>query len=294
MTQRGSFWLGVALLLTAALSWSTAGLFPRWVSTDMATTLFWRSLLGGLTVLGLRLLLDRQAKQRGYWRLSAVEWGFSGIMAIAMLCFVASFYFAPVADVTFIYGTFPIITLLLSALLLRTGVARMDVLCAVGVVLGVVLILQGQASLHSVLGSLLSFVAVLMFALQTVGTKRFPEANMVKVTYTGAFMAALLVWPFASFSGTTGNDLAWLWLYGFLNIGVGFGCFLLGVQRVKTALASLICMVEIPIAPLWAYLLLGESVGPHSLLGGAVIVAAVLLNLAWTAWRRAPAAPGTH
>jgi drug/metabolite transporter (DMT)-like permease len=41
-------------LLLAALSWSTAGLFPRLVSTDMFTTLFWRSLLGGLTVLVLR------------------------------------------------------------------------------------------------------------------------------------------------------------------------------------------------------------------------------------------------
>jgi drug/metabolite transporter (DMT)-like permease len=113
------------------------------------------------------------------------------------------------------------------------------------------------------------------------------------VTYTGAFMAAIMVLPFSSFSGASTQDLAWLWLYGFLNIGVGFGCFLLGVRRVKTVLASLICMVEIPLAPLWAFALFGEAVSRQSLIGGAVIVVAVLANLAWSAWRRtsAPVAP---
>ena len=125
-----------------------------------------------------------------------------------------------------------------------------------------------------------------MFALETVGIKRYPQADMVKVTCTGAFLGALMVLPFASFSHTSGQDLAWLWLYGFLNIGVGFGLFLLGVQRVKAVLASLICMVEIPLAPLWAYALFGEVVTQQSLVGGAVILAAVLANLAWTTWRR--------
>jgi drug/metabolite transporter (DMT)-like permease len=293
MSPRNSFWLGVLLLLLAALSWSTAGLFPRLVSTDMATTLFWRSFLGGLTVLMLSLLLDRRPHRGAFWRLTGVEWGFSLLTAVAMISFVSAFYFASVADVTFIYGAFPIITVVLSAWLLKTGIARVDVLCAIGVALGVVLIFQGQTSLHNALGSLLSFVAVVMFALETVGAKRFPQVDMVKITYSGAFMAALMVLPFARFSGTSGQDLAWLWLYGFLNIGVGFGCFLLGVRRVQTVLASLICMVEIPLAPLWAFVLFGETVARDSLIGGAVIVVAVLANLAWSAWRRtsAPVAP---
>ena len=67
MTARASLWLGIALVALAALSWSTAGLFPRIVSTDVFTTLFWRSLLGGLTVLVLRLLLDRRPAARGLW-----------------------------------------------------------------------------------------------------------------------------------------------------------------------------------------------------------------------------------
>lgn len=279
-------WLGVLLLVLAALSWSTAGLFPRLVGTDMATTLFWRSLLGGLTVLALRIVWDRQAGAAVLWRLSAPEWVLALITAVAMLSFVAAFYYTTVADVVFIYGAFPITTLVLSAWLLRTGILRVDMVCALGVVLGVGVILQGQPSLQNVLGSLLSFLAVLMFALETVGIKRYPKADMVKVTYAGAILAAAMVLPFASFANTRAEDLGWLWLYGFLNIGVGFGLFLLGVQRVPPVLASLICMVEVPLAPLWVFVLFGERVTPQSLAGGAVILLAVLVNLGWAAWRR--------
>ena len=91
-----------------------------------------------------------------------------------------------------------------------------------------------------------------------------------------------MVLPFTDFVHTSQGDIAWLWLYGMLNIGVGFGLFLLGVRRVKTVLASLICMIEIPLAPLWTYALFGEQVSGQSLAGGAVILLAVLANLAWS------------
>jgi hypothetical protein len=104
----------VALLLMATLSWSTAGLFLRLVSTDMATTLFWRSLLGGLTVMGLRLVLVGRPQRSGFWHLTGPECAFSFVTALAMIIFVSAFYVASVPDVTCIYGAFPIITFVLT------------------------------------------------------------------------------------------------------------------------------------------------------------------------------------
>jgi drug/metabolite transporter (DMT)-like permease len=279
---RADFWWGVALIVLAALSWSTAGLFPRLVSTDVFTTLFWRSLLGGLTVLALQAALNKRHDLPSLWKLSRPELGMSVLTAVAMISFIAAFFYASVADVVFIYGAFPILTLVLSALLLHTGIRGLDVACALVVALGVTLILWGQASLQNAFGALLSFAATVMFALMTVGIKRYPNAEMVKVTYTGAFLSALMMLPFTDFAHTSQRDIAWLWLYGVLNIGVGFGLFLLGVRRIKTVLASLICMIEIPLAPLWAYALFGEQVSMQSLAGGAVILLAVLANLAWS------------
>jgi len=274
-----SLWPGIALTALAALSWSTAGLFPRIVSTDVYTTLFWRSLLGGLSVLAAQALLNKRHDLAGLWRLTAPEWWMALASSGAMVCFIAAFFFAPVADVVFIYSAFPIITLLLSAALLHTVVRPIDVLCTATVVLGMGLIVWGQSSLHSLMGAALSLAATLLFALITIGIKRYPQAEMVKVTYAGAFGAALAMAPFATFHGTSAHDLAWLWLYGVLNVGVGFGLYLLGVRRIKAVLASLVCMLEIPLAPLWVYVLFGEAVARQSLIGGAVIVLAVLVNV---------------
>ena len=278
-SARAGFCLGIALTALAALSWSTAGLFPRIVSTDVFTTLFWRSALGGLSVLLLQALWLKRHDRASLWRLTAPEAWMALASSGAMVCFIAAFFFTRVADVVFIYSAFPVLTLLLSALLLGGRVRRMDLLCSLGVVLGMGLIVYGQTSLHNLLGAALSLAATLLFALITIGIKRHPEAEMVKVTYVGAFIAALAMAPFSQFGNTSAHDLAWLWLYGFLNVGVGFGLYLLGVRRIKAVLASLVCMLEIPLAPLWVYALFGEAVPQQSLVGGGVIVAAVLVNV---------------
>ncbi len=277
---RANLWLGILLIALAALSWSTAGLFPRIVSTDVFTTLFWRSTLGGASVLLAQAVFNKRGEWSSLWRLTKAEWLMSIASSGAMVCFIAAFFFTSVADVVFIYSAFPILTLLLSALLLRTAIGRMDVLCTLTVIIGMGVIVWGQTSLHSLLGTGLSLTATLLFALITIGIKRYPQAEMVKVTYVGAFIAALAMAPFANFGTTSTHDLLWLWLYGFLNVAVGFGLYLLGVRRIKAVLASLVCMIEIPLAPLWVYALFGEQVSQQSLLGGGVIVSAVLVNVA--------------
>jgi drug/metabolite transporter (DMT)-like permease len=278
-SARAQRWAGIALVALAALSWSTAGLFPRVVSTDVFTTLFWRSALGGLSVLAAQALLNKRHDLPSLWHLTHAETWMSVAGSGAMVCFIAAFFFAPVADVVFIYSAFPIMTLLLSTLLLHTRIQRLDLLCAATVVLGIALIVWGQSSLHNLLGAALSLLATLLFALITIGIKRNPQAEMVKVTYVGAFVAALAMAPFATFHGTSTHDLLWLWLYGVLNVGVGFGLYLLGVRRIKAVLASLVCMLEIPLAPLWVFVFFDEAVSRQSLLGGAVIVLAVLVNV---------------
>ena len=257
----------------------------------MFTTLFWRSALGGGTVLLAQALFNKRRDLRSLWRLTLAEWLMSVASSGAMVCFIAAFFFTTVADVVFIYSAFPVLTLLLSALLLRTAIYRLDMLCTLAVIGGMGVIVWGQTSLLNLVGAALSLAATLLFALITIGIKRYPQAEMVKVTYVGAFIAALVMAPFSRFGNTSAHDLAWLWLYGFLNVGVGFGLYLLGVRRIKAVLASLVCMIEIPLAPLWVYALFGEQVSRQSLLGGGVIVLAVLVNVALSGGRGTATTP---
>ena len=55
--------MGNILVFLAAIAWSTAGLFTRIISTDFPTTLFWRSVTGGLSVLLIYYLVCSPAKR---------------------------------------------------------------------------------------------------------------------------------------------------------------------------------------------------------------------------------------
>ena len=74
--------------------------------------------------------------------------------------------------------------------------------------------------------------------------------------------------------------MLWLALYGIVNVGVGFGVYLLGVNRVSALVAALVGLIEIPLAPIWAWLLFEERLNLFILLGGSVTLTAAVVYIA--------------
>ena len=72
----------------------------------------------------------------------------------------------------------------------------------------------------------------LLMASIAVLAKYFPDTDAGKAAYLSAVIAALAMLPFVSVFMLDGHNLFWLALYGVVNIGLGFGVYLLGVARV--------------------------------------------------------------
>ena len=124
---------GVLFVFIAAVSWSTAGLFTRVVTTDIPTTLFWRSLFGGLCVLGIAMAIQKSAKIRPTFRFTLGETVIAGLSAAGMICFISAFFHTTIANVAFVYGTMPLVTFVLSIVVLgiRADVMSSRMLCVV-------------------------------------------------------------------------------------------------------------------------------------------------------------------
>lgn len=105
----------------------------------------------------------------------------------------------------------------------------------------------GEQDFQHWTGVVLAFGMTVFMAAITVAAKHFPRADLTKATYLSAFIAAVAVMPFATFSNTLPSDYLWLFLYGFVNVGLGFGVYLLGVARVPALVAALVGLTEIPI-----------------------------------------------
>src|SRR5262245_23788263 len=102
--------IGIALVLSSAVAWSTAGFFARVVPLDIWVVLFWRSAFGGLSVVGLAILERRSLVLD--WRRAFMGAGLVMILlnAIGMVTFIYALQNTTIANVTVIYATLPFIT----------------------------------------------------------------------------------------------------------------------------------------------------------------------------------------
>ena len=220
--------IGMVLVAIAALSWSTAGLFTRVVTTDIPTTLFWRSVFGGAAVVLIFGFYHRPRRLSTLVTFTRDEVVLATVSGIAMCFFIAAFFYTSIANVSFVYGTSPLVTVILAWVLLKDRPQSITLMAAGLSGLGVAILAWGGQDFHDLMGLMLAGMMTLLMASIAVLAKYFPKADAGKAAYLSAVIAALAMLPFVSTFTLDGHNLIWLALYGVINIGLGFGVYLLG------------------------------------------------------------------
>jgi drug/metabolite transporter, DME family len=85
------------------------------------------------------------------------------------------------------------------------------------------------------------------------------------------------------------QDIGWSLVLGAGVTGTGMLLYSAGSRHVPAAELVLLSNVEVMLAPFWVWLLLAEPMGPHTLIGGALILVAVTGNGLLTLGARAKA-----
>lgn len=279
MSDGRSYSVGVVYVFVAALSWSTAGLFTRVVETDIPTTLLWRSVFGGLSVLLIYVVMERPRRLGDLFRFNVGEFVVATISALGMMCFISAFFYTSIANVSFVYGAMPLVTMLMAWVVLRDPLTFTGSVATVLSGLGVSILVWGGQHFGDFLGLVLAFFMTFFMAAVTVAAKFFPDADAMKSAYLSGFIAAFLVFPFSQSGAALPHDLVWLAVYGLVNVGLGFGVYLLGVSRIPALAAALIGLSEVPLAPVWAFVLFDEKISFPMLIGGCLIVTASVIYI---------------
>ena len=89
--------------------------------------------------------------------------------------------------------------------------------------------------------------------------------------------------PFVESFAVNAHNFIWLAVYGFVNVGLGFGIYLIGVARVSPATAALLGLLEVPLAPIWAAYFFNEALTIAMIIGGVLITAAASIHIRATA-----------
>jgi drug/metabolite transporter (DMT)-like permease len=271
--------LGIALVALSAVAWSLNGLYTRYLSTDVYTTLAGRGL--AITLLLAAAVVAVRGRETA--RLVAYNARRAAIVivsgALCMITFIAALFHTTVANVTVIYAISPLIAAVLARFLIGDRlVARTMVAFAVALV-GIFIMVGASFGTSRLYGDFLALLMSATFAIVIVEMRRKPDIDNLASSLLTSFLTFAALLPFASFGTVTLRDAVLLFLFGFTSNVLGFFLFVAGVRRMPPAEAGLIATIEIVLAPLWVWLIFSESLGTATILGGGVVLAAVLFQI---------------
>ena len=268
---------GQVYVALAAVAWSTAGVLQRQLTLDTSTQVFGRAAFAGVALLGYVAIVERGQVLRGFRSVGGAGIAVALCVAIASGSFIGALNHASVARVLFILAIAPVLAALLAWATLgepisrRTALAMALALCGVAVMLGA----PDEGSLA---GDGLAFAAALAFSVMIVITRWRRDVSMAPATCLSQAILVVAFLPFASPGEISGDDLGWLAALGIGQIGLGFVLLTIGARLIPAAQVGLITLLEVVLGPVWVWLALDERPGTLTLVGGAIVIGAIVLQ----------------
>lgn len=270
--------LGIALLTAAAIAWSTTGLFTRLLPLDAATMLVWRGLFGAMGLLAVILIIPAQGGFRGFARLGTAGWIYAITSAIGMICFIASLRLTTVAHVAIIYAAAPLVAATIAWLVMAEKPSRQALLASL-VALGGGVYMVGLGAEGDVLGDLLALGMTVAVAAMMVLSRRAPDIPTTQAACLSALLSAAAALPFSGALQINGSELGLLAAFGLTNSALGLTLFLMGSRYLPAIETALITALDAPLAPLWVWLFFAETPTQATLIGGAIVFAAIFWHI---------------
>lgn len=271
--------------MAAALLWSTGGLFIKLSHLSSLELSFGRSLCAAITV-----AIWTRREGFGINRLTIIT---SLLYAALLLLFVIATKETTAANAIFLQYTAPIYMLVFEPLLYKEKFRRVDLVVVAVCVAGMSLFFIGELKPGELQGNMAALASGLCMAFYFLLLRhaRSREVNRASSVIYGNLILVLLTAPMGlrALPGISAQEAAIVLYLGVIQIGLAYALFTLGMARgVRSLDAGIVAYIEPVLNPLWVFIFLGERPSRGALLGGVVIITAVVSHTLWSA-RKAPA-----
>jgi drug/metabolite transporter (DMT)-like permease len=263
---------GIVLVVASALVFSTAGLFTRGVAAGAWDIIFWRGIFAAL--------FTTAYVRRGTFKTEFTGMGWSGVAAALVgasstAAFIPAFKLTTIANVSLIYAASPLIAALLAWAWVGEALTRRVLIGSAAALAGVAIIVGGSLGGVHLKGDLLAAYMTCTFAIMVVIYRRWPNTPAAGP----AVLSSLVLLPLAMAFGAPFSDLP-----GEIAIMAAFGIafavasvtFGEGARRLSAGETMLLSILEVPFAPLFAWLVFTELPAIATVIGGVLVLAGVI------------------
>ena len=270
---------GPLLIFFGALSLSFGGLIVK--SFEGATLwqiLFWRSLFFSLTVLTF-LIITYKSKVLKSFHDSGLP-GFIGglILSIGFCGYVFAMYNTTVANTNFIISLQILFLAIFGFFFLKEKINLITLISIILAMSGVLLMVGNSLSPGELSGNLAAFTMPITFAVLIMIVRKFPSVDMVPAQFVAGVSSCLIGLSLSPTIMISPHDIFLGFLAGFFQIGFGFIFITIGARTTPPAMVAIIMLSESVLRPIWAFLFVSEIPSLYGLMGGAIILLAVLLQ----------------
>ncbi len=270
---------GPLLIFLGALSLSFGGLIVK--SFEGATLwqiLFWRSFFFTLTVLFFLIISYKKETFKSFYN-SGLPGFFGGIILSFGFCgYVFAMYNTTVANTNFIISLQILFLAIFGYLFLKEKINLITLTSIILAITGVLLMVGNSLSPGELSGNLAAFTMPITFAILIMIVRKYPLVDMIPAQFVAGISSCLIGFLLSTKIMISPHDIFLGFLAGFFQIGFGFIFITIGARTTPSATVGVIMLSESVLGPLWAFLFVSEKPSMFALVGGAIILSAVLLQ----------------
>lgn len=281
---------GLTLAVLGVLILTPDTLLMRIVGADAWTILFWRGLLMTVGYVGLLAIRYR----RGCFS-AVMEMGTHGALVTALfalntILFVVAVATTTVANTLVIMSAAPLFAAVIGRIALGERPPLRTWIAIAVAILGIVVIVADGLTVGTWIGDLIALAAAIALGGHFVLVRAARPVDMMPAVGLSGLLVAAVALIAADSLTLTPVQFGWMALLAVLILPVSFGLLTMAPIYLSAAEVGLVVLLETVLGPLWVWMVVGEEPGDYALVGGVIVITALVMNFALKR-RRVPADP---
>jgi drug/metabolite transporter (DMT)-like permease len=282
----------VFLMVAVALMWSTAGVITRHLESARSFEItFWRSAFTALSLLVILPFFQGRQVFRKIRQGTTALWVSGVCWSVMFTAFMVALTLTSVANVLVTMAIGPLLTALVARIFIGHRIPTrtwMAILAAGG---GIVYMYGAQVSDASLAGTLVTLCVPLAGAVNWTVTQHSHaqgrDVDLIPAVLVGAVISLALTLPLAFPFRATAHDLSLLAFLGLVQLAIPCVLSVMCARVLKAPEISLLALLEVIFGILLAWVGANEVPAASVLIGGAVVIGALVLN-EFIGWRSRP------
>ena len=270
---------GPLLVFLGACSLSFGGMIVKsFEGSSLWQILFWRSLFF-IVVVFLFLIISYKQKIFSVLIKSGITGLFGGlILAVGFASYVFAMYNTTVTNTNFIIQTQTIFLAVFGYLFLKEKISKITLASIILAIAGIIMMVGNSLSPGEMSGNIAAFLMPISFAILILVVRKYPDVDMVPLQLVAGIFAMIIGYLMSPTIAISSHDIFLGFLAGFFQLGFGFIFITVGARSTPSAFVGIIMLTEAVLGPLWAWMFVNENPPFIVLIGGSVVIFAVLLQ----------------